>query len=173
MSDSKERLVFLVDDDPQHIQMLEDHLNDNLKIKVRRFATGEECLKHLEENPDVLVLDYHINSVDRNAQNGIEILKQVKSQLPNAEVIMLSSQDKIEVAIETMKNGAFDYVVKNESAFVRTENVILNVFKGINLQENLRGYKIATYFLAVSISIIIAIAIALSLTGHVSNPGWM
>jgi len=172
MSNSKERLIFLVDDDPQQLQMLEDHLNDNLKVKVKKFSTGEQCLQNLDENPNVVILDYYLDSVDKKAQNGIAILKQIKEKLPNTDVIMLSGQDKIDVAIETMKNGAFDYVVKNESSFVRAENAVVNVFKGISLQENLRGYKMATWFLGISISVIIAISLALVLTGHVSNPGW-
>jgi DNA-binding NtrC family response regulator len=172
MSNSKERLVFIVDDDPQQLQMLEDHLNDSLKVRVKKFSTGEQCLQNLDENPNVVILDYYLDSVDKKAQNGIAILKQIKAKLPNTDVIMLSGQDKIDVAIETMKNGAFDYVVKNESSFVRAENAVVNVFKGISLQENLRGYKLATWFLAASIGIILILAAILTVTGHVSNPGW-
>ena len=139
---------------------------------MKKFSAGEQCLQNLDENPNVVILDYYLDRVDKKAQNGIAILKQIKEKLPNTDVIMLSGQDKIEVAIETMKNGAFDYVVKNESSFVRTENAVLNIFKGIGLQENLKGYKMAAYFLGISISIVIGIAILLTVTGHVSSPGW-
>lgn len=171
MADNKVRKVFLVDDDPSHNQMLKDHLSSKLNIEITTFTTGDDVLRNLDQNPNVIVLDYNL---DGQSQNGLDILKKIKSSKPEAEVVMLSGQDKIQVAVETMKNGAFDYVIKNESAFVRTQNVITNIFKGINLQDNLKAYKFSTFFLAGVIVLIIVVAIILFATGiAVKDPGWI
>ncbi|MDZ4847564.1 MAG: response regulator [Chitinophagales bacterium] len=161
MAENTSRKVFLVDDDPSHNQMLKDHLTSKLNVDVTTFSTGEDCLRNLDKNPNVIVLDYNLNSEQSNAGNGLDILKKVKSTSPATEVIMLSGQEKIQIAVETMKHGAFDYVIKNESAFLRTQNVINNIFKGIKLQENLKAYKLSTFFLAGVIVLIIVAAILL------------
>jgi DNA-binding NtrC family response regulator len=109
----------------------------------------------------VIVLDYQLNGEKKGAQNGLEILKKIKSANPAVEVVMLSGQDKIDVAVELMKHGAFDYVIKNPTAFVRTQNAILNIFKSLKLHENLKAYKFATIILSSVIVLIIIAAILL------------
>lgn len=173
MSDNSKRTVFLVDDDPSHNEMLKNHLAAKLDVNITTFSTGEDCLRNLDKNPDVVVLDYNLDSESKDAQNGIEILKKIKAADPSIEVIMLSGQEKLEVAVETMKYGAFDYVIKNESAFVRTQNIVFNVFKGLKLQENLSVYKKSTLFLSVSIVAIIIIAIILVKSGYANSIGWI
>ncbi len=169
---NKTHTVFLVDDDSAHTQMLKDHLSSKLNVHLTTFSSGEDCLNNLHQKPDVVVLDYHLNSTKKEAQNGLEILKKLKAASPETEVIMLSSQDKIEVAVEIMKHGAFDYVIKGESAFVRTQNIILNIIKSFKLMENLKAYKFATYFLSAVIILIVIIAIVLYATGNVDKfPG--
>lgn len=162
---SNNRNTFIVDDDPMQVQMLKDHLAEKLSLNITTFSTGEDCLNNLDKEPVVVVLDYYLDSVEKNASNGIEILKKIKARNPNTEVIMLSGQEKIEVAVESMSNGAFDYVVKNESAFVNTENKIRNVFKNIKLQENANMYKKATIFLGIALVVILIIAAILIATG--------
>ena len=159
------RHVFIVDDDPMQVQMLKDHLSEKLTVNITTFSTGEDCLSNLDKNPEVVVLDYYLDSVEKNAANGIEILKKIKTRNPDTEVIMLSGQEKIEIAVETMTHGAFDYVVKNESGFVRTENKIRNVFKNLKLRDNAAMYKKATIFLGIALILILIIAGILIATG--------
>lgn len=166
---SNNRNTFIVDDDPMQVQMLKDHLSDKLKLNITTFSTGEDCLSNMDKEPVIVVLDYYLNSVEKNAANGIDILKKIKAKAPNTEVIMLSGQEKIEVAVESMNNGAFDYVVKNESAFVNTENKIRNVFKNIKLQENAAMYKKATIFMGIALVLILIIAGILIATGVASD----
>jgi len=174
MTDNKTRKVFLVDDDSSHNQMMKDHLMSKMNVDITTFSTGEDCLGNLEQQPNVIVLDYYLDGEKTDAQNGLEILKKIKSTSPNVEVVMLTVQDKLEVAVETMKNGAFDYVVKNTTAFVRTQNAVANIFKNLKLQENLKAYKFAAIFLSVSILLIIIIAIILRVTGIATEyPGWI
>ncbi|MFN8142804.1 MAG: response regulator [Bacteroidia bacterium] len=71
--------------------------------------------------PIPVVLDYHLDSSDPTAMNGLQVLKKIKEQFPEVPVIFLSGQEKAEIAANTMKYGAYDCVVKNESAFHRLE----------------------------------------------------
>ncbi|CAN5332955.1 hypothetical protein BH09BAC1_BH09BAC1_08030 [soil metagenome] len=174
MANSELRKVFLVDDDPMHLQMLKDHLSSKFKLDITTFSTGEDCLANLDKNPDVVVLDYYLNSVEKNAANGIEILKKIKVRKPDTEVVMLSGQEKIEIAVETMASGAFDYVIKNESSFLRTENKLINVFKHKKVQENLKLYKKGVLIMGIAIAVIIIAAIILVASGVATRtPGVM
>ena len=132
--------MFLVDDDPMYLKTLENSFlkeSGHYNAKVQTFLTGDECLKNLHLKPDVIVLDYYLNGFSPKAVNGLEILKKVKKMNAKIQVVMLSGQDKIDIAVNSMKYGAFDYIVKNESAFVRTQNVINNT----NINTNIKTIK--------------------------------
>ena len=72
--------------------------------------------------------------------NGIETLKKIKSINPQIPVIILSSQDKIEVAVDCMLSGATDYVVKSETAFVRLQKIITTIFQLQEIKKELNWY---------------------------------
>src|ERR1043165_152139 len=91
--------VFVVDDSEFESSMLQDYLTTNTMHKVQVFGTGEECINHLVEEPDVIVLDYTLNSIKENAADGAQILTSIKKIDPSIHVIMLSSQDAYGVAI--------------------------------------------------------------------------
>lgn len=87
---------------------------------------------------------------------------------------MFSGQDRIEVAVNSMKYGAFDYIVKNESAFHRSENVIFNIIKRLKLQYQASLYKKLTIFLGITLLLVIILVVVLYQSGVISkNPGWM
>lgn len=140
MANSKP-LVFLVDDDSAHNQMLSDHLVMNVKANIKSFTTGEACLEAMPENPDIVILDYYLDSQDTSARNGIDILQEIMDYDSHIYVIMLSGQDKIEIAVDTIKYGAYDYVVKNQSAFIRTEKIIQNIEQNRALKRSAKRIK--------------------------------
>ncbi|MGQ0827502.1 MAG: response regulator [Bacteroidota bacterium] len=135
--------VFLVDDDTMFLRSMEHHLQQKLKrnIKITSFPNGEECIKNLDQKPDVVVLDYILNGQYPTAINGVSVLRKIKQMHPNIVVIMVSGQDKMQVAIDTMKYGAFDYVIKNENAFLKVQNAIKNGMHNITLARELKNYK--------------------------------
>lgn len=124
MSNEKKTKIFLVDDDPLYLKMLEIELSNNEEFIIESFATGEICLANLDKKPDVIVLDYFLDSFDKSAMNGIQVLDKIKSTNPEISVVMLSSQDKIEVAVNCMHHKAFDYIVKSETAYIRLRKAI-------------------------------------------------
>jgi two-component system, OmpR family, response regulator len=132
--------IFLVDDDAVFLKLLEIEFLSHADFSIETFATGELCLEHLSSSPDIIVLDYHLDGIDKNAINGIETLDKIKAINPDIPVIMLSSQDKIDVAINCMHHRAVDYVVKSETAFMRLQKIITTIFSYKKMEKELNWY---------------------------------
>jgi len=139
MNNNKIKL-FLVDDDAVFLKLLEIEFKEQADFDIETFATGELCLENLSHNPDVIVLDYYLDGVDRDAINGIDTLDKIKAFNPDIPVIMLSSQDKIDVAINCMHHKASDYVVKSETAFMRLKKIITTILETKKLEKQLTWY---------------------------------
>jgi DNA-binding NtrC family response regulator len=155
------RYVFLVDDEPIQNEMLKDYLNERFVYDIKTFDNGEDMLQSMHLRPEIVVLDYHLSSQKPNAKNGVEILRALKDKYPEVQVIMLSGQDKIDVAIDSMKYGAYDYVVKGETAFSRTENILNNVSELHKVKTINKAYKTTIVLLSVAIGLIIALTLYL------------
>lgn len=132
--------LFLVDDDALFLKSLEIEFLQHADFVIETFGTGEQCMEHLSHNPDVIILDYHLNGIDKLAMNGIDTLDKIKSYNPDIPVLMLSSQDKIDVAINCMHHRAFDYVVKSETAFMRLQKIITSLFRYKKMEKTLSWY---------------------------------
>ncbi len=132
--------LFLVDDDAVFLKSLEIEFLQHADFVIETFATGELCLKSLSHSPDIIILDYHLDGIDKNAMNGMETLDKIKAVNPDIPVVMLSSQDKIDVAINCMHHRAFDYVVKSETAFVRLQKIITTIFRYKKMEKELKWY---------------------------------
>lgn len=138
---NKEKIkLFLVDDDAVFLKSLEIEFLQHADFVIETYATGELCMKNLSHTPDVIVLDYCLDGIDENAMNGIETLDKIKAFNPDIPVVMLSGQDKIEVAIDCMHHRAFDYVVKSETAFIRLQKIITTIFKYKKMEKELKWY---------------------------------
>jgi two-component system, OmpR family, response regulator len=132
--------LFLVDDDAVFLKSLEIDFLEHADFIIETFATGELCMDALPQGPDVIILDYMLNGIVKNAMNGIETLDKIKAFNPDVPVVMLSSQDSIDVAINCMHHRAFDYVVKNETAFMRLQKIISTIFKYKKMEKELSWY---------------------------------
>lgn len=125
MSETSRRIIFVVDDDELHSNMMHEHLSGNPQLDVRSFSTGEDCIKALlHVNPDVIVLDYYLNSVYKDAMNGLQILDVIRKLNKDVHVIMLSSQERYGLALQTIQHGAERYVIKGEQAFAEVAAII-------------------------------------------------
>jgi DNA-binding NtrC family response regulator len=99
--------VLLVDDEGEFLDTLVKRIQKR-NVNAKGVRSGEEALAFLEKNPvDVVVLDVRMPGMD-----GIETLRALKRQYPLTEVIMLTGHASLEVAIEGMELGAFDYLMK-------------------------------------------------------------
>lgn len=97
-------------------------------------------MENIAQNPDVIILDYQLDGITENAMNGIATLDKIKEYNPEIPVIMLSSQDKIDIAVSCMHHKAFDYVVKSETAFVRLQKIMALIFKQEKMERELKWY---------------------------------
>ncbi|MPM02263.1 Transcriptional regulatory protein ZraR [bioreactor metagenome] len=132
--------IFLVDDEALFLKLLEIQFLERGDFDIEKFATGEQCIKSLSHKPDVIILDYLLNGVCKKAMNGIETLDKIHAFDSDIPVIILSAQDKIEVAVECMHHKAVDYVVKSETAFFRLQKIISAVFETRKLEKQLNWY---------------------------------
>lgn len=132
--------LFLVDDDAVFLKLSEIDFLQYANFDIETFATGELCIKNLDHNPDVIILDYHLDGVDKTAMNGMQTLDKIKQFNADIPVIMLSSQDKIEVAINCMHHRAADYVVKSETAFMRLQQILTQIFSYRKMEKELNWY---------------------------------
>jgi DNA-binding NtrC family response regulator len=140
MTDKKKIKLFLVDDDAIYLKLLEIEFLQHADFEIETYPTGELCIANLSNQPDVIILDYHLDGVDKNAMNGVETLDRIKTFNPDLPVIVLSSQDKIEVAVDCMLHKASDYVVKSETAFVRMQKTIGTIFRVKKMEKELSWY---------------------------------
>lgn len=137
---TKKIKLFLVDDDVVFLKLLEIEFLEQEEYLVETFSTGELCLEHLSNNPDVIILDYQLDGVEKTAMNGLQTLDKIKAFNPEIPVVMLSSQDKIEVAVDCMHHRALDYVVKSETAFLRLQKIITVLSKYQKMEKELSWY---------------------------------
>lgn len=124
MDYGRPKKIFIVDDDIMLTEALQDYLTRTIPHNILTFNTGEECLHHLYESPDVIILDYYLNTVQKDAANGMEILQSIKSKFKKAHVIMLSSQERYATAMQTIQKGAEQYVIKDKDAFEKIASMI-------------------------------------------------
>jgi two-component system, OmpR family, response regulator len=124
--------LFLVDDDVLFLKSSEIEFNRQDDFTIETYATGELCIQHLSHNPDIVILDYRLDGITKNAMNGIQTLDKIKRFNSDIIVVMLSAQNKIEVAIDCMHHRAFDYVEKSKNAFTHLQGIIATI-KQINL----------------------------------------
>lgn len=132
--------LFLVDDDAVYLKSIEIEFMHMADFEIETFLSGELCIENLHKSPDLIILDYLLDGVDKNAKNGIETLDEIRAFNPEIPVIILSAQDKIEVAVECMHHQAFDYIVKSETAFFRMQKAIERALYTRKIEKTLNWY---------------------------------
>ncbi len=132
--------IFLVDDDAVYIKLLAAEFLAHVNYDITCFSSGEQCLKNITQHPDIVVLDFHLDGIQVNAMNGLQTLVAIKEFNQGIPVIMLSSQDKIDVAVQCMHNKANDYIVKSETAFMRLQKSINAILLQKKMEKQLAWY---------------------------------
>jgi two-component system, NtrC family, response regulator AtoC len=125
----KEFVIFIVEDDPIYGEMLEYRLRQNPEYVIFRYLKGKDCLANLYRKPSVITLDYSLPDM-----NGREVLKKIRQQHLEIEILVISSQEDITTAVTFLKEGAYDYFVKNEETFDRLWNAIIKIRESLALK---------------------------------------
>ncbi len=116
--------LFIVDDNKSMVAALKQFLQNKFgaNINISTFYDGESCLEKINEYTDVVILDHYLNG-----KNGLEVLKEIKEINSKTEVIMLSSNEDIALAIESFRAGAKDYIVKGPSSWKKLTKLVHHV----------------------------------------------
>ncbi len=122
--------IFIIEDDTWYAELLEYNLALNPEYEIEKYTSGAEALKNLYKKPSVITLDYGLGDM-----NGEEVLKKIKEVYPELPVIIISAQEDIGIAVELLRKGAYDYIVKNEETKNRLWKIITNIRDYQELQE--------------------------------------
>ncbi|HSH19627.1 MAG TPA: response regulator, partial [Draconibacterium sp.] len=113
--------IFVVEDNTLYAQILKKQLlDDGFMVKV--FHNGRDFMASLDEKPDVVTLDYTLPDM-----TGYDVLKKIQKRMPGTNVIIISAQENINTAIDLMKNGAYDYIMKAPDTREKLSNIIKNI----------------------------------------------
>ena len=124
--------VFIVEDDEWYSDLLSYVVSLNPEYRVKRFSRGDELIRQLHEQPDVITLDYRLPDM-----NGEKVLRQIKEFNPEIEVIIISEQQNIDTALDLIKLGAYDYIVKTPDIKDKLLNLLSNIRKTGKLKSRL------------------------------------
>ncbi len=138
--------IFLVDDDAFSLQLMEFAVRDKGFEQIATFSSGTECLNSLTQEPDVIFLDHQMDHV-----TGTEVLKAIKRFNPDIYVVFVSGQQQVEVAVESLKYGAFDYIVKDEKLTERIGEVLDKIGVVRQMLQQKGHSKWRRFFAAISL----------------------
>jgi DNA-binding NtrC family response regulator len=157
MQKKTDPLIFIVEDNPTYNKLVVSYLQSKKFNHIESFFSGEECLKKIGKKPDIVIQDYLLEGID-----GIEVLKQVKKTNPHTYFIFLSGQDSVDVAVNTLKMGAFDYIVKDQMALKKLVDKITKILVTQQLIKSNKRYKTGITLFFVTLAIIILLLVSLS-----------
>lgn len=128
--------IHVVEDDRVFNKLIEHSLSLNPDFEIGTFFDGESFFKHLPDNPDIVTLDLGLPDY-----TGDEILKKIKKYNPDIEVIIISGQDSITTAVNLLREGAYDYITKDENIKDRLLNSVNNIRSKKKLLEEISHLK--------------------------------
>jgi two-component system, NtrC family, response regulator AtoC len=128
--------IFIVEDDIWYSSMLEYHLSLNPDYLVSKFNTAQAFLDALHEKPDVVTLDYSLPDM-----NGDAVLKEIRELSPETKTVIVSGQEDVKIAIDLLKKGAYEYIVKDEDTRERIWNTLQHLRENHELKKELEELK--------------------------------
>jgi len=108
------KLIFFVDDDKMMLNLMEYTFKCREGFEVRSILSGEECLAHLNLNPQLIVLDYYLGEGESTAMSGLDTLKKINETNKNIPVVILSREKDKSLIKEFLHYGAIRYVIKDD-----------------------------------------------------------
>ncbi len=151
--------IFIVEDEPVYLEFLRIQLLEMGFNTIEVYETGQGCIDDLYKMPDLIFLDYNLEDM-----TGIDVLKQIMAFNPNINVIFLSSQRDIDIAVNTLKYGAYDYVTKDDHS---VERITYLLEKISNLNSAIQKSKKVKQRKLLLVSLLLAIGIITGIVGHI------
>jgi len=128
--------IFVVEDSEWYNKLLVHTLSLNPDYEVKSFINARDFIESLYENPDIVTLDYRLPDL-----SGLEVLKRIRQENSDVQVVLISEQEDIEMAITLLKQGAYDYITKSEDIKERLLNTVQNISKGIGLKREINSLR--------------------------------
>lgn len=155
--------LFIVDDNPLQVTGLRNYLDMRFgaHLNISAFYSGESALKKVDDTTSIVILDYFLEG-----ENGNEVLESIKKINPQTQVIMLSSNEDVAVAIESLQKGATDFVLKGENSWKRLTNIVYGIIM-FPIRVLVREFGISKYlaiFLLAFISVGIGVYLVMKFT---------
>ncbi len=158
MKNTKNPLIFVVEDNQMYNKLVVSYLKTNKFTNVESYLTGEDALQNMHKSPDIVIQDYLLEGM-----TGIEVLIKAKKSNPDVEFIFLSGQDSIDIAINSMKYGAYDYIVKDQMALQKLVNKIHKINSVTELVKSNKRYKVGVVLFFIGLGLLIIATLTLAL----------
>lgn len=124
--------IFIVEDDKWYNNFLQYTVSLNPEYIVESFFNAKDVLANLHKKPDLITVDYSLPDI-----KGDELIKKIKDQLPDTQIIVISGQEDVQTAVQLLKLGVYDYILKDEDTKHRILNTIQNARSTTTLKEEI------------------------------------
>ncbi len=147
--------VFVVENNKIFNHLVSEYLKKKGFPNVTSIVSGEECVQLVKQGeiPNIVIQDYSLDGM-----NGLEVLKEVKKLSPKSEFIFLTSNENMEVAVNTIKFGAFDYIVKDKMALEKVVYKMRKIVKMFKLERKNHQIRMVMYAFLIFVAVLIIIA---------------
>jgi DNA-binding NtrC family response regulator len=145
--------IFVVEDDILYLNLINKELEKMGYTKIESYSTGKEAMHNLDKKPDIALLDYFLEK----DFTGMDILKKLQQRFPDTQVIFLTGSDDVNIAVDTMRNGAYDYIVKGDTAFIRIRHLLKKISEENSRKNKSRSiirFQIIVIFAIILISLL-------------------
>jgi DNA-binding NtrC family response regulator len=138
MAEKDNFLIFVVENNRIYNHLVTEYLKKQGFSRVKSIISGEECVEAVGkgEKPDIVIQDYSLDGM-----NGLDVLKKVKKMSPGSEFIFLTANENMEVAVNTIKFGAYDYIVKDKLALEKVVYKMRKIVQMIRLEKKNRQIR--------------------------------
>jgi DNA-binding NarL/FixJ family response regulator len=154
--------LFIIDDDPFTVSTLRNYLKTKFGeiLKITAFDKGENAVRNVDENTDIVILDYYLEN-----EKGTDVLANIKTKNPKTKVIMFSSNEDVGAAIESFQKGASGYVLKNEQSWkklsIRVNRIVMAPIYLMVRKFSINKYLAIFLMTFVTIGVVVYIALRL------------
>lgn len=131
MKTALQKKIFIVDDDQFWNRKMVATLNNLGYTNIVSFESGEDCINNLHLNPATIFLDYQMKAI-----NGLEVLRRAKEYARSIDIVFCTANEDMGVAINAMKSGSFDFLIKHKV----TEEQLGNVLESLNVEDTDKIY---------------------------------
>jgi len=128
--------IFVVEDSEWYNRLLVHTLSLNPDFEIKSFSNGKDFLNSLFESPDIVTLDYRLPDM-----TGLELLKRIREENSDIQVILISEQGDIDTVVNLLKLGAYDYITKSDDIKDRLLNTVKNIRDGIGLKREISSLR--------------------------------